>query len=252
MGLYMKYLKILLVVVFLSSCKRSTDSTNIYIRDSKMFIERIGDNNFFIENDTIYKSTSKFIATDNKLYYKILNSEEKNILNNLYLYDKDTTYYKHLSELKYNIQISVKNRKHIYNIAVFDTILPNSIKEVYELINKSFKNKDMILVKNSSSKIFKEIVLLSLSNRKETITLSHRASFLLWKELMTSGENKLKIYKENGKIIYDVLFSYLLDASYKKIEKIQITSDNKLVFKLKSSSNEYYLNLRPDILLRDE
>jgi len=248
----MKYLKILLVVVFLSSCKRSTDSSNVYIRDSKMFIERIGNNNFFIENDTIYKSTSKYIAIDNKLYYKVLNLKEKNIIDKIYQFDKDATYKKHLSEYKYYLEISVKRKKRLININVLDSTIPNPLKALYGLINKAFDVKDMKMIKNSKSLIFEEIILTGLVNKKDTIRLSNRAAFLLWKDLMTSKENQLNIFKEGEEktIIYNVLFSYLLDARYKNIDKIQITSDNKLVFKLKSLPNKYYIKMRPDNLLR--
>ncbi|MBW2962107.1 hypothetical protein [Mesonia aestuariivivens] len=257
----MKTIILIFIGVILFSCQEENNNfSKLYFYEFYMSPKKMGEINIYIKGDTLFKNRNHYDAFNNRLEYILLTDKEKNTLSNILNVlsnEKLKPYYKkNLTNYYFNWGFILhKKNNESYSSNIMDTINPKKLDKLYSFIRNKVKSPKFTEVykKNEYRKI-KIQNILSLTHESSLDYLSdikrREMLYMIWHNLSTGKLEDCNQIKKALNFKYEVEFSYLLNATNHKIEKIYLSKDNYLVIKF-LNSNDYKCIKLKDVQIFD-
>lgn len=218
-------------LAFISNGCHYTDTT----KEFKVFFREFPTNpissgfiNIEINNNEIFVNNSKFITGNNKLKHRDLNNEEKTKLDdilktinidsisNQYVSNEyDAMYY-------YDFYISIENKEKDFKI--FQDELPSYLKEMIVYIEQLSKHGEFQNIEAPINEIEDINIKTYINSKNDTLLLSSKDAYYLWKELMYN-DYKIKPVELNNLLSFNYKLPVIYFLNYKgqKIKTIYIS-----------------------------
>ncbi|MFW5761910.1 MAG: hypothetical protein ACOCXH_13125 [Cyclobacteriaceae bacterium] len=204
-----------------ASCQ--SGSIEIFIRKYPTEANKAGLINFEIQNDTLYKNDVAFLAGMNKLYYRKLKPQESDtiyyLIKNINFQDTVKSYAKNKYEAMYYYNIYISYNSDKKSIIIFQDDYPNNLKQLIEYIERISEKGDYSLIKNKIEGIPDVSIGYLINREQDTLRITPRASYVIWKKLM-QGNYELKKIESIDKFDYELNTLYPVDYEGKQISKI--------------------------------